>query len=474
MSRLHLDIRRWTLGIVALLACGLQQRPVQSVLAAQPEPPPPEATVYTVQPGDTLFGIAQQFGVSVDALAAANGLDDPGHINVGQRLIIPVPVESAEEVLVHAVEPGEALWSISLHYGLSPLELAAANHMLRSDTLFLGGTLNVPQHAGDHPPPCRLAHYTGDGETLASLALRYDTSPWALAAANGVCSPFLSRPGHAVWVPAETEVIDWPDPFAGFQIHPTPAVQGRTLSIGISLTLPVSLTGSFHGTPQTFFSTPGAARALTGIDALSETGIRTLVVTASLESGALARYVQRILVVPGEYSEETVTISEDVAAALTPQVVQSEAEFLDQLFLARTPSRLWQGRFVLPSPGDITSAFGTRRHYNLQTSSSYHTGTDLFVIIGTPVYAPADGVVVAAEPLTVRGNIVIIDHGWGVMSGFWHLSEILVEAGETVVRGQQVGSSGSTGLSTGPHLHWEMRVGGVPVDALQWVNEEFP
>jgi murein DD-endopeptidase MepM/ murein hydrolase activator NlpD len=93
---------------------------------------------------------------------------------------------------------------------------------------------------------------------------------------------------------------------------------------------------------------------------------------------------------------------------------------------------------------------------------------------GAPIYAPAAGIVVMAEPLEVRGNVVILDHGLGVFTGFWHLSRIDVTPGQTVERGAVVGLVGNTGLSTGPHLHWEMRVRGVPVDPLQWTQREFP
>jgi len=93
---------------------------------------------------------------------------------------------------------------------------------------------------------------------------------------------------------------------------------------------------------------------------------------------------------------------------------------------------------------------------------------------GVPVYAPARGVVVLAEPLAVRGQAVILDHGWGVFSGFWHLSQIDVTVGQEVERGQPIGLVGNTGLSTGPHLHWEVQVRSVPVDPVQWTKESFP
>jgi murein DD-endopeptidase MepM/ murein hydrolase activator NlpD len=79
-----------------------------------------------------------------------------------------------------------------------------------------------------------------------------------------------------------------------------------------------------------------------------------------------------------------------------------------------------------------------------------------------------------AEPLTVRGNVVFIDHGWGVITGYWHLSSIDVEVGQYVEQGEVVARVGNTGLSTGSHLHWEVWVGGISVDGLQWLEESFP
>ncbi len=91
---------------------------------------------------------------------------------------------------------------------------------------------------------------------------------------------------------------------------------------------------------------------------------------------------------------------------------------------------------------------------------------------GRPVLAVADGRVALAEPLLVRGNAVILDHGWGVFSNYFHLSQIEVEIGELVSAGQLIGLAGDTGLSTASHLHWELRVGGVGVDPLPWVVTE--
>ena len=136
---------------------------------------------------------------------------------------------------------------------------------------------------------------------------------------------------------------------------------------------------------------------------------------------------------------------------------------------------LWQGRFALPLAGApaISAPFGGRRSYNGGPAVSYHSGVDYGVGVGTPILSPARGRVVLAEALQVRGSSVIVDHGRGVMSGYWHLSQVDVVGGQMVEPGTVLGLVGGTGLSTGAHLHWEMRVMGIPVDPLQWVREEI-
>jgi murein DD-endopeptidase MepM/ murein hydrolase activator NlpD len=95
-------------------------------------------------------------------------------------------------------------------------------------------------------------------------------------------------------------------------------------------------------------------------------------------------------------------------------------------------------------------------------------------VTGTPILAPAAGTVVFSDTLQLRGDTVIIDHGLGVFSAYNHLSTVFVNVGDEVIPGQRIALGGSTGLSTGPHLHWELRVMGVPVDGMQWTQEFFP
>jgi murein DD-endopeptidase MepM/ murein hydrolase activator NlpD len=141
-----------------------------------------------------------------------------------------------------------------------------------------------------------------------------------------------------------------------------------------------------------------------------------------------------------------------------------------------TPEKLWSGYFQVPSPfGDtFNSLFGTRRSFNGSDFIYFHAGLDFGGGLGVQIFAPAAGQVVFAAPLEVRGNATIINHGWGVYSGYWHQSEILVQEGQMVEPGQVIGIVGNTGRSSGAHLHWELWVGGVQVDPLDWLARIYP
>lgn len=126
------------------------------------------------------------------------------------------------------------------------------------------------------------------------------------------------------------------------------------------------------------------------------------------------------------------------------------------------------GQFLRPVPGPITSYFGTRVH-PISGVVKMHTGLDFGSGYGTPIVAGGTGVVIAAGYQGGYGNTVIIDHGGGIATLYGHQSSLAVSAGQTVTAGQVVGYVGSTGYSTGAHLHWEVRVNGTPVDPLGYL-----
>jgi murein DD-endopeptidase MepM/ murein hydrolase activator NlpD len=128
----------------------------------------------------------------------------------------------------------------------------------------------------------------------------------------------------------------------------------------------------------------------------------------------------------------------------------------------------------LPVNGYVTDGFGMRRNPFNGEGREVHEGLDIAVDFGTPVTATADGLVIYAAPHAGYGNLVIVYHSNGITTRYGHLSRISVEAGQRVKRSDQIGNAGSTGRSTGPHLHYEIRENDQPVDPLRYAGQNQP
>jgi murein DD-endopeptidase MepM/ murein hydrolase activator NlpD len=179
-------------------------------------------------------------------------------------------------------------------------------------------------------------------------------------------------------------------------------------------------------------------------------------------------------VVDGGFPVQRLAFAAELIPLLEPQVGRQELLTLAAVMADGAPAPLWRGRFLQPVSGTLVTTHGARRDYldpsGQTVMQSQHSGVDIGAPFGTPIAAPADGVVAFAGTWSIRGNVVVLDHGAGVHSVHAHASSIAVAHGQRVVRGQVLGRVGSTGLSTGPHLHWEVRVGGVAVEPLEWTQ----
>jgi len=168
------------------------------------------------------------------------------------------------------------------------------------------------------------------------------------------------------------------------------------------------------------------------------------------------------------YPVENIDLPPAVNDSLDPALIQQEADARAATFAQFTTQKLWSGPFIWPVPEVIVSPFGIRRSYNGGPVSSFHQGIDLAADEGVPVVAGNSGRVAYVGSGPTHGNSVLIDHGDGVFSGYNHLSAFNVQVGQMVNRGDVVGRVGSTGMATGPHVHWEIIVRGVPVDPAPW------
>ncbi len=151
-----------------------------------------------------------------------------------------------------------------------------------------------------------------------------------------------------------------------------------------------------------------------------------------------------------------------------PGKVWMENQFFLRFFSQPpSPTIWWKGRFTLPVlSNNVTSEYGKLRVYNNGTTS-FHRGTDFGFEEGSPIFAANRGVVRFAEKTLVRGNMIVVDHGGNLFTSYWHLSKIEVAVGDRVTYGEKIGEVGSTGLTTGPHLHFEARLGAVMFNGLE-------
>ncbi len=461
--------------LAALLAATLISLTRSAAFAQDGTIPPdlPAATIHVVQPGETLDTIAGIYGLLPDQLASANNLGLAG-IQVGQRLIIPAAGAAPPGSTVVIVGFDDSLAEIAALHGMDSATLARLNHIVHPDRLIAGQSIrSLPSPMLQGTTIAR----TGANASLWELALRANSRPYAILLANHLRALYAIPPGKPLAIPgaAEHEMDHLADPWLSITLRPLPLEPGRSAVLSASTTVPGQLSVTFLGKTVEAVSSEESNIALLGIDRWTATGVYPLELIFESEEGVRASFVRSVLIVPGGYAQEVIRLSPEAAAVLSDQeTVSAEAAYIAAAMSGFTPERLWDDLFDLPTAGVMSSAFGTARAYGSSGYSAFHTGADFAAPTGTPVYAPADGIVVDTGLLTVRGYVTILDHGWGVHTGYWHQSSILVQPGDRVSAGQQIGTVGNTGLSTASHLHWEMWVGGVQVDPLQWVRVEFP
>lgn len=429
-------IGRALCGLIFALAFGLWASPGLTAFAAdirgqgagQSGP-----TVHVVQAGETLSAIAARYGVTTAALVEANKLENPDRLAIGQRLVIPSqglpdPAVSVRPRLRYLVQPAETWDSLAKKFRIAKYLLKQANMPIHKTSLEPGGTIEVPV--------------------------------------------MLDFPALGV---------------ERFEIVPAQPQQGDAAAMVVSASRPLTVAARYSG--EDLAPVKGGAGhvwALFGIHPFAAPGLTWLDVDldgldlpAWLRSEPDDPHLHLRWPVPvqlGRFETQHLVLPADKGDLLNPTLVARERNALNIIWPQHDLAPQWTEVFTRPlsSEFEVTSPFGTRRSYNGGPVASFHEGQDFGAPAGTVVVAPAPGVVVLAETLAVRGNAVILDHGAGLHTGYWHLSQIAVQVGQQVKRGEKIGEVGTTGLSTGAHLHWEMRIGVTPVNPLPWLLRVLP
>lgn len=234
------------------------------------------------------------------------------------------------------------------------------------------------------------------------------------------------------------------------------------------------VTGRFLGRTVPFFTVPGGqsgvAVGLLGIDMQDKPGMHELAVEVRAH-GVTRRRSYSVLVIKEKYPVQHLTLpSEKVDLDEDDLVrVKTEQEQVKTVLQGASSERFWSSPFVEPVQGDIAGAFGRTRIINGQARSP-HNGEDISAPLGTPVVAMNDGIARLTVDHFFSGKGVFVDHGLGLYSMYFHLSEVLVQDGTMVSQGQPIGKVGATGRATGPHLHLGVRLNGARVNPYSLVN----
>ncbi len=175
------------------------------------------------------------------------------------------------------------------------------------------------------------------------------------------------------------------------------------------------------------------------------------------------------------FIQQNVDLAPDKTYLIDPEIERTELARLESIFGQTTPEMLWAGQgFQLPILGsELTSPFGAFRTFNASFQTR-HTGWDIRATLGQPIMASGAGKVAYAGFMDIRGNVVIIDHGYGIYSAYGHLSQVHVTRGQSVREGQIIGMVGNTGRTSGAHFHWEIAVNGFFVDSADFVQMWLP
>lgn len=257
---------------------------------------------------------------------------------------------------------------------------------------------------------------------------------------------------------------------------PSPAAQGQTVLLLIEAPGAEVATMSWQGQLFSLLRNENRFLGFFGIDANASVGPRALGVSVWGPNGDQLLWQETVIeILASDWTVDDIQIDGPNAALLDPSIREADESARQRFQTALTPRLHWLGVFDPPTDGAITALYGEQRSFNGGPIAEYHTGIDFGGETGSIVRAANAGIVSWAGRTQRRGNGLIVDHGAGVFSGYYHLSEVLETAGVVVEQGDVIGRMGATGLATGPHLHWEVVVRGVTVNPLPWLRLlEFP
>ncbi|MEM8857064.1 MAG: M23 family metallopeptidase [Chloroflexota bacterium] len=381
------------------------------------------------------------------------------------------------------IEPGDTWRAISIRYRVPVSELKAFNphpNIFREPAI--GKSITIPNVADYQRTGSLIA---GD-QSIFQISAETGIPAYQLALINQMPHPSSPKPEVSLYVPGDQIIKDLPVGFSDLVFSHNLARAGEGMALKGRINQPI-ISGKTQIGDQSgsLFAPTGSPNAVgllaTGaffwegaphVDIVTQTPSQKP--SCKLEQNENCTlthlWTQPWLFEGKQWTFNNITLT-GAAAEIDAEAIAAERARLFEIWQQPpAPNYFPTGSFNDPVKNFLykSSFYGARRSYNGGPYSSYHEGLDFAAYRGTDVNAAAEGKVVVAEMLYVRGGSVVIDHGWGIFTGAYHLETVDIEVGASVIPDQKVGTLGSTGLSTGPHLHWDLLVNGVWVDPLAW------
>ncbi len=228
---------------------------------------------------------------------------------------------------------------------------------------------------------------------------------------------------------------------------------------------------TFSPEQPNFFTFMEGKIALVPISCRTEAGEYKLKVQIYRGGNLKAEKEETLVILPREFEKQYLVVSDVQQSLKSNDNLEHDQQQTERAKSYTSDLPLWEGSFISPVEGKITTEYGMIRYVN-NGESSRHAAIDIAAAKGTPVFAANDGIVRLSASLILNGNTVIIDHGLYVYSGYGHLDKLLVAEGEEVKKGDIIGEIGTTGYSTGPHLHWTITVDNVYIDPEVFIESD--
>lgn len=261
----------------------------------------------------------------------------------------------------------------------------------------------------------------------------------------------------------------------GFYISDSRSVQGQLLMMWLTPCQPgdqLDFSCALPGGRDSFYSCGDSLFKMIGIPGNAPAGYYSYHARLERQGVRLVDFSGTVQVLEGGFDVQRLWVDSSLAAMRDPELSARDGLLIDQALSDTAASPLWRDSFIQPCEGRITTGYGVYRSVN-GGEPYQHSGLDIAADYGVPVKAANSGVALMADSLYVTGNTVILDHGCGVYSMYYHLQDMYVIPGEAVERGQAIGTVGSTGFSTGPHLHWNMGVDGNNLNPYTFLGSDF-